>query len=85
MKTAAIHVRIESRIKQKAEDVLRSLGITPTEAVRVLYRQICLRGNLPFPVEVPDERTLETLAKSRRGEDIEDFDSLDEMFESWER
>lgn len=85
MKTAAVYARIEPATKQKAEDVLRNLGITPTEAIRVLYQQICLRGSLPFPVEIPNERTSETLAKSRRGEDIEEFDSLDKMFESWER
>nr|VFK10290.1 MAG: DNA-damage-inducible protein J [Candidatus Kentron sp. LPFa]VFK61211.1 MAG: DNA-damage-inducible protein J [Candidatus Kentron sp. UNK]VFK69806.1 MAG: DNA-damage-inducible protein J [Candidatus Kentron sp. UNK] len=85
MKTAAVHARIEPETKQKAEDVLRNLGITPNEAIRILYRQICLRGDLPFPVEIPNERTSKTLAKSRRGEDMEEFDALDRMFESWER
>ena len=85
MKTAVVHARIEPQTKQKAEGVLHSLGITPTEAIRILYRQICLRGGLPFPIEVPNERTSATLAKSRRGEDVETFESLDEMFESWEK
>jgi DNA-damage-inducible protein J len=85
MKTAAIHARIEPQIKLKAEGVLHNLGISPTEAIRIFYRQISLRGGLPFAVEIPNALTAATLAKSRKGEDVTEFDSLDEMFESWEK
>jgi DNA-damage-inducible protein J len=85
MKSAVVHARIEPETKKKAEGVLRKLGLTPTEAIRLFYRQICLRQGLPFPVLIPNKTTRGTLNKSRRGEDIESFESLDEMFESWER
>ncbi len=84
-KTAVVHARIEPRIKKEAEGVLRKLGMSPTEAIRLFYRQICLRGGLPFSVRIPNELTRETLEKSARGRDVETFDSPDEMFESWER
>jgi DNA-damage-inducible protein J len=84
MKTAVVHARMEPQTKQKAEGVLSRLGITPTEAIRVFYRQIALRGGLPFSVTIPNERTAATLRKSRRGQNIETFDTLDAMFESWE-
>lgn len=61
------------------------LGITPAEAIRVFYRHIALRGGLPFSVTIPNERTAATLRKSRRGQDVEEFDSPDEVFESWEK
>jgi hypothetical protein len=35
-------------------------------------------------VEIPNKVTEETIAKSRRGEEITEFGSLDEMFHSWE-
>lgn len=85
MKTAVVHARIEPETKKKAESVLARLGISPTEAIRIFYRQISLRGGLPFPVEIPNALTADTLAKSRRGEGLTEFDSLDEMFESWEK
>ncbi len=85
MKTSFVHARIEPQTKRKAEKVLHKLGITPTEAIRIFYNQISLRGGLPFAVEIPNERTVETLQKSRRGESLQEFDSLDEMFESWEK
>ena len=85
MKTAIIHARIEPAIKQKAEGVLNSLGISPTEAIRIFYRQITLRGGLPFTVDLPTDCTADTLKKSRRGDGVQKFESLDAMFASWEK
>jgi DNA-damage-inducible protein J len=84
MKSAVIHTRIEPQIKRQAEGVLHELGLSPTEAIRIFYRLITLRRGLPFPVTVPNDCTSETLEKSRRGEDVQEFKSLDAMFESWE-
>lgn len=83
MKTATIHTRIEPEIKNQAEQILSRLGLTHTEAIGIFYRQICLGNGLPFPVEIPNKCTAETLAKSRRGEELETFASLEEMFETW--
>jgi DNA-damage-inducible protein J len=85
MKTAAVHARIEPQTKEKAEEILRSLGLTPTEAIRIFYKQISLRGGLPFPVEIPNKLTASTLEKSRRGEDVQEFDSLEAMFNNWKK
>ena len=85
MKTAIIHARIEPETKRKAEKILHKVGITPTEAIRIFYRQITLRGGIPFAIEVPNRLTAATLEKSRRGEDVIEFDSVDEMFASWEK
>ena len=84
-KTAIVHARVEPRTKKKAEGVLRKLGMSPTEAIRLFYRQICLRGGLPFPVLVPNELTKGTLDKSAKGKDVKTFESLDEMFEDWDK
>lgn len=85
MKTSAVHARIEPQTKEKAEEILRSLGLTPTEAIRIFYKQISLRGGLPFPVAIPNKLTALTLEKSRRGEDVQEFESLEVMFDSWKK
>lgn len=84
MKTAIIHARIEPETKRNAERVLQGLGITPTEAIRIFYHQISLRGGLPFAVEIPNECTASVLSKSSKEEEIENFETLDELFASWE-
>jgi DNA-damage-inducible protein J len=84
-KSAVVHARIEPQTKKKAEGVLKRLGMSPTEAIRLFYRQICLRRGLPFPVLIPNRLTRETLNKSTTGNGVQTVDSLDEMFESWEK
>ena len=80
MKTSAVHARIEPQTKEKAEEILRRLGLTPTEAIRIFYKQISLHGGLPFPIAIPNKLTASTLGKSRRGEDVQEFESLEAMF-----
>ena len=81
--TATVHARIDSETKELSEKVLSAIGMTPTEAVRLLYRQIALRNEFPVELRVPNELTAATLDKSDRGEEIESFDSLDDMVASW--
>jgi len=76
---------MEPRTKRAAEGVLHCLGISPTEAIRIFYRQITLRRGLPFVVAVPNDCTAATLERSRRGQDVQEFRSLDDMFGSWEK
>ena len=56
-KSATVHARIEPKTKKKAEGFLRKLGMSPTEAIRLFYNQICLRGGIPFPILIPNETT----------------------------
>jgi DNA-damage-inducible protein J len=83
-KTAIVHARVEPATKKEAESLLRRLGLGPTQAIRIFYRQICLRQGLPFSVRIPNETTARTLANSRKGKQVRSFDSIEEMFESWE-
>lgn len=82
-KTSTVHARIDSKTKCASERVLQKIGMTPTDAVRLLYRQIALRQEFPLELRLPNKLTASTLDKSDRGEDIETFESLDEMIASW--
>jgi DNA-damage-inducible protein J len=81
--TATVHARIDLETKHASERVLNKIGMTPTDAVRLLYRQIALRREFPLELRVPNKLTASTLDKSDRGEEIETFDSLDQMVASW--
>ena len=81
--TSTIHTRIDEKTKKESESVLQQIGMTPTEAVRLFYRQIALRKEFPLELRVPNHLTAQTLDASDRGEEIESFDSLDSMVTSW--
>lgn len=83
MKTAAVHSRIQPEIKEKAERILHRLGLSPTEAIRMFYTQIALKNGLPFDVVIPNEGTIKALEDSKAGKNLEKFDSVEELFESW--
>ncbi len=55
-RTANISTRIEPEVKKRAEAVLSEMGITPTEAVRLFYKQIALHKALPFDFKIPVEK-----------------------------
>ena len=83
MKTAAVHSRIQPEIKEQAERILQRLGLSPTEAIRMFYTQIALRNGLPFDVAIPNVETIKVMDDSRNGHNLERFDSIENLFESW--
>lgn len=52
-KTAMIRARAEPDLKMAAEDILADLGLTPTQAITLLYREIVRARGLPFPLRLP--------------------------------
>jgi DNA-damage-inducible protein J len=55
-KTAYISVRIDPKIKEEAEKILKELGLTVSEAITLLFRQIILHNGLPFKVDLPKKK-----------------------------
>ena len=79
--SAAIHARIDSSTKEAAERVLSALGLTPTEAIRLFYRQIAMRGEFPLELRVPNSITAAVLSEADRGEGLETLLLADELFD----
>lgn len=82
--SAVIHARIDSSTKEATERILNSLGLTPTEAIRLFYRQIAMRGEFPLELRVPNAVTAEALSRADRGEGLEEFSSADDLYASWD-
>lgn len=51
-KTTTIRARIEPKLKAEAEAVLAKLGLTPSDAIRLLYHQVKLAKALPFEIAI---------------------------------
>lgn len=56
--TTVIRARIDPRRKARAEAILRKLGVSPTQAINMLYAQIELRKAIPFPLGIEDNRSV---------------------------
>lgn len=82
--SAVIHARIDASTKEATERILDSLGLTPTEAIRLFYRQIAMRGEFPLELRVPNRVTADALQRADRGEDTEVFSDVRSLYDSWE-
>ncbi|MFV0337634.1 MAG: type II toxin-antitoxin system RelB/DinJ family antitoxin [Chthoniobacterales bacterium] len=83
-KSAVVHARIDPATKAATEKVLDTLGMTPTEAIRLFYRQIAIRKSFPLELHIPNKLTASILAKSGKNQDIERFDTAADLYASWD-
>ncbi len=79
-KTATIRARMEPNLKSEVEDILKRLGLSASETIQLLYRQIKLRRGLPFEVRLPNELTALTLRRSKKGQGVKRFAKKDDLY-----
>ncbi|HXM61644.1 MAG TPA: type II toxin-antitoxin system RelB/DinJ family antitoxin [Terriglobales bacterium] len=65
--TEMVHVRIDKRIKTKAAKTLASMGLSVSDAVRVLLTRVAVEKALPFDVKVPNATTAAAIREARTG------------------
>lgn len=67
LKDSTVSARVETDIKQEAEDILQQLGIPVSVVINSLYRQIIFTKGIPFSLTIPKEpRTFDTMSRSER-------------------
>lgn len=80
-KTAVISARIDPELKHSAERIFKELGLTTTQAITLFYKQVELQSGLPFSVKIPNELTLEALEEARTRQNLENFNTIEDLFE----
>jgi DNA-damage-inducible protein J len=65
--TEMVHVRIDKRIKTKAAKALAAMGLSVSDAVRVLLTRVAAEKALPFEVKAPNATTLAAIRDARAG------------------
>ena len=62
-KDTSISIRIDSELKEKAEDIIVQLGLNMTVVVNMLFRQIVREQSIPLSMSLtPNESILDDLA-----------------------
>ena len=78
--SAIARARMDDNLKSEAESILDSMGITPSEAIRMLYKQIVNRHEFPLELRTPNATTLAAFAEvDNDRDDLETFASFDEL------
>ena len=80
MATKMIHARVDDDLKNEVEAVFHHLGLTTSEAIKLFFHQVRLRGGLPFQVEIPNEETLQVFRDTDAGVEMTEHKNPQEMF-----
>lgn len=56
-KETTVRARIDEELKAEAEDILRQLGLTTSQAINLYFSQIVLQRGMPFDVRLPDDKS----------------------------
>lgn len=62
-----VHVRVDETTRTKAAKALSAMGITMSDAVRMMLVRVAEEKSLPFEVRVPNARTARALREAREG------------------
>jgi len=77
---AVVRARIDEHIKEEATIVLASMGLTVSDAFRLMLTRIAKEKALPFEPLVPNAETIAAMKEARRGR-LKSFDSVDALLE----
>ena len=61
MATTMVHVRVDEKTKEKAAKTLAGMGISVSDAVRMLLVRVAAEKALPFEVRVPNATTVKAM------------------------
>ena len=82
-----LHVRMDTDLKRKATETLAAMGLSASDAVRLLFHRIAADHAFPLELKVPNAQTQRAMAevdemvKTRKAR----FASADEMFAELEK
>lgn len=85
--TTNFSIRLDDELKQKSFAVIEGFGLTPSQAIRLMLKQIADTGSLPISFEKRKEPTLTPQAEARLRQSIQEIEngeytvcrSLDEL------
>jgi DNA-damage-inducible protein J len=75
---AVVRARIDEHTKQEASAVLAAMGLTVSDAFRIMLTRIAREKALPFEPLVPNATTIEAMREARQGS-LKSFASVKDL------
>ncbi len=75
---SVVRARIDGHIKDEASAVLAAMGLSVSDALRMLLTRVAKEKALPFDPLVPNSETIAAMREARNGK-LRKFDSVDEL------
>jgi DNA-damage-inducible protein J len=78
--TTYVRARIDADTKERATEALEAMGLSISDAIRLLMFRVADERQLPFEVKVPNLRTRKAIAELEAGKGKR-FSSIDSLIE----
>ena len=75
---AVVRARIDERIKEEASTVLAAMGLTVSDAFRIMLPRIANDKALPFEPLAPNKTTVAAMREASKGK-LKRFDDVDSL------
>ncbi len=75
-----VQARIDGAVKEEATAVLAAMGLTVSDAVRLLLTRVAREKALPFAPLVPNAVTIEAMKEARQG-NLPQFASVENLLD----
>jgi DNA-damage-inducible protein J len=75
---AVVRARIDGHIKQEAAAVLAAMGLTVSDAFRIMLTRVANEGALPFEPLVPNAETIAAMREARKGK-LPSFENIESL------
>ena len=73
-----VRARIDAQTKERASDALEAMGLSISDAIRLLMLRIADERRLPFEIRVPNATTRKAMAELEKGKGKR-FSSIDTL------
>jgi DNA-damage-inducible protein J len=85
--SAMLHVRLDDEIKTQATEALASMGLSVSDAVRILLKRVINDQAFPLELKVPNAETRAAMEEARAmvRARVSRFDSADALFDDLEK
>ena len=74
-----VRARIDSDTKAQATEALHAMGLSVSDAIRLLLLRVAEEKRLPFALQVPNPTTVKAMKELEKGKGKR-FSSADELF-----
>jgi len=76
-----VRARVDQQVKAEASEALEAMGLSMSDAIRLLLVRVAKDKTFPFEIKVPNATTVSTFEATDRGEDIIRCQDTEEMFD----
>jgi DNA-damage-inducible protein J len=83
MAESIVRSRIDPGVKNEASQILKSMGLTLSDGIRLFLHQVIAEKALPFTIKSPNKVTRKAMKNTRNGKGLEPV-TLKQLSDEWD-